>query len=998
MPPLPTDTRSPVSANASAADQVYVTHCLYDEGASRAAGFGVRACSTTDPLLLRFALEYPSYEVPAGLSAGKRSAAACPRRLALVRVPGGRSALVHTFSLSDEGGRANNFFSHFLVRSSLDPRAALASWASPDWATGINPEAGLDLPPFPGLPRPGSLTDEAVTAFLRPNAPSDDNNLATLISPPRLAADVGRRRQLLTLALRGCLLVLRSSPAAPRGRFYLLAEPGLTALLLYAAVRLLPRSLTANLTFSTYENAHRDLRGYRQAQVVGTYLADPARGLEEAFFNSRGYALDTFSFDVSPELRSDELAVEEWIDLAARGDWTSIDKAHRLLGDKAVSLASFRDAVRAAGISRRLTTGAANPEDLLTLRESAWGEPILERFRDKVWPLVRDLAPSEPRLRQTFAELLKTNLSELEAQVRQGLRDDPTGGWQSRWRLIWSLLENDSAQLRECFRRILPDPPESPEVRLALVRELHDLGLSPTDQRLPLQRLLMRCGPADLDRLARSDLPRAWLVWALFAALVRSETRAEAVQHFQAAGDDVVRAFWEQLRLIKDELQQRAVLVPFASPGATGAQFLLQLLDSGCRVRPGLLEWLLDSIKAQGSAWVQFWCREKRLTQLTAVLRESGEDAAGIWERICGQITEDVLFPGAPQQGALLTGLAAEAAQPGGGLPKTAIRIVADWVLLREHFEKASSVLDVPRSDLLDACARRGLDPAAVLARYFERFVEPHGLNEEVLKDFAGFFHTFFAEGDEYHTHGVRLVGWLRMVSACPAEDRRTVYQKFYLEQFVPPEHRGRLTEEMQQGGQLPPAPRGRAAAGARRPPCGTVLRGRRRIARGHRLREFPGGPEKSAAEDAGTDPLPAAGRGAGRGDGPSVGGCGRPARGSPGFRGIAARWPWSGTAERFAVGPGLWVGGGRAGAGRLGNAATTGALFGGSGDRWYGGSIRPGAGASSAVPPVPLGCAVAGRAGGAGAGRRGGRPTLLPAAPVAAPLIPVAGEDVPSV
>ena len=149
--------------------------------------------------------------------------------------------------------------------AALDPRATLASWASPDWATGIDPEAGLDLPPFPALPRPGSLGDDAVTAFLCPNAPSEDNDLATLISPPRLATDADRRRQLLTLALRGCLQVLQSSPAAPRGRFYLLAEPGLTALLLYAAVRLLPRSLTANLTFSTYENAQpATCASYRQ--------------------------------------------------------------------------------------------------------------------------------------------------------------------------------------------------------------------------------------------------------------------------------------------------------------------------------------------------------------------------------------------------------------------------------------------------------------------------------------------------------------------------------------------------------------------------------------------------------------------------------------------------------------------------------------------------------------------------------------------------------------
>src|SRR5690349_17851085 len=92
-------------------DQLYFTHCLYDEGLAREAGFGARASSTRDPLLLRFALEYPAYEAPAGLAADE----AAPRRLALLRVPGGRSALIHSVPRSGEGrGRANNFFSHVL--------------------------------------------------------------------------------------------------------------------------------------------------------------------------------------------------------------------------------------------------------------------------------------------------------------------------------------------------------------------------------------------------------------------------------------------------------------------------------------------------------------------------------------------------------------------------------------------------------------------------------------------------------------------------------------------------------------------------------------------------------------------------------------------------------------------------------------------------------------------------------------------------------------------
>jgi hypothetical protein len=255
------------------------------------------------------------------------------------------------------------------------------------------------------------------------------------------------------------------------------------------------------------------------------------------------------------------------------------------------------------------------------------------------------------------------------------------------------------------------------------------------------------------------------------------------------------------------------------------------VLDAGCRVRPGLMEWVLDSIKAKGGTWAEFWCREDRLARLAEALHDSSEEAAGVWERVCALLTPDVLFPGAPHQGALLTALAALAARPAGGLPQSVARTVADWVLLREHFEKASPLLEVPRSDLLDACRRRGLNPSALLGRYFERFVDPltpplseekkgkgSEVNEEVLKDFAGFFHTFFPEGD-YHAHGARLVGWLEVTASCACADRRCAYQRFYLEHFVPAEHRQRLAEEMQQAGHLSTP----AAPAAERPPFPVV-------------------------------------------------------------------------------------------------------------------------------------------------------------------------------
>src|SRR6516225_7295653 len=99
-------------ALANPIHQICITHCLHDEGVYRQAGFTVRVCSTLDPLLIRFALEYPLYEVPAGMTGDEMTA---PRRLALVRIPGGKSALIHSvYTQEDSRGRANNFFSHIL--------------------------------------------------------------------------------------------------------------------------------------------------------------------------------------------------------------------------------------------------------------------------------------------------------------------------------------------------------------------------------------------------------------------------------------------------------------------------------------------------------------------------------------------------------------------------------------------------------------------------------------------------------------------------------------------------------------------------------------------------------------------------------------------------------------------------------------------------------------------------------------------------------------------
>jgi hypothetical protein len=788
--------------------QLYVTHCLHDEGVFRQAGFNVRATSTQDPLVLRFAREYPPYEPPLGLRGGDRGRGDLPRRLALVRVPGGRSVLVHSAYLPDDGrGRANNFFSHVLARPGLTAREALTTWASPGWVEGCEVAAGVGLPPLDGLPAPGPITDDLVTAFLRPEKIAAGGGLGDLVCPERLAHSPGRRRELAAQVLRGCLRVLRAGPLAPRARLYLLAEPGLVALLTYAAARLLPEALAAELTFSTYENAHRDLRLYRHAAVVGTWTADPARGLAQEFFIARGYGLNTVSYRSSPELDADDgdVKVEEWIELAAAGDWATVDKAHRMLGKMTTTAVSFSEGLEAARLLRLVTAGEPAAEDLLTLRRSPWGPAILQRHGDRVWPRVRDGSLTDPRLREAFADLLRERLGELEETAARALREGAPD-WQAHWQRIAELVRGDPARLREAFQKMLPDPPYAPALRLALLRQLHGLPAAPANGKSVLSPLLRGCTADDFDLLAGSGLPRGWLARAVCYALLETDTQAAAALRVHAGDEDLLRAFWEQLLLLREESPRRALLAPLFPPSdPRSVRLFSRVLRARLTLPAETLAWLLERLGAWGPDWDAFWGSDDHRGLLLDLLRQLGEAAGPLWERLCGPLDRDVLLPGSPRRGLLLD-LIATLGRPGPSVPPAFAEVIRDWAVLHDHFEKAAAVADEgSRAAVIAACNRRGLDPVPLLAGYFERFVRPQGMKPEVLDDFAGFFHTFYAGGADYQDHASRLIGWLRVVEGCP-EEARAPYQLYYLERFVPAEFRWRLAEEELQAGRLLPA------------------------------------------------------------------------------------------------------------------------------------------------------------------------------------------------
>ena len=216
-----------------------------------------------------------------------------------------------------------------------------------------------------------------------------------------------------------------------------------------------------------------------------------------------------------------------------------------------------------------------------------------------------------------------------------------------------------------------------------------------------------------------------------------------------------------------------------------------------------MLTWLLEALGAWKNEWAEYWGRDDHLGQLLARIREFGMEGGPIWERFCGEIDRRVLPPGDPYQHTLLMNLGAVAKRPGPPLPAAVARTIADWALLRDHFEKASALPAGETSPIITACNRRGLDPMAELTTYFGRYIQPQALRDELLDDFAGFFHSFYPEPLEYPDYEACLSGWLQIVAACADLKKKEAYQRYYLEHHVPLDFQRRLAEEMHQTGKL---------------------------------------------------------------------------------------------------------------------------------------------------------------------------------------------------
>lgn len=328
-----------VGNDETTGDQFYVTHCTTSDSVLNNPGYAVRAASSKNRKLLDAALQYPPYELPLDMWKALPTETSAPCRLARTEYPKGGVWVAHSAYLpKDTVGRDRSYFSHLLLLPSADPIAVLQSWGAEEWIKSYPKGASKKLDPNAFLPV-GSLVDDTnMTAFLseKPPGPLD---ISTAICPQRLRGPANRRREIFARFLQALVLLLDEE----KTRLLVNAEPGVVALMLYGAARLLPKKLISNLTFSTYEPYHRNIRDYKLAQVVGTYLGSAGKALESSIGNAFSFVLDTMNPAMSsPVLRQplpDALPPElnALIDLVAQDDWVLVDEIHQSGRKSAVS-------------------------------------------------------------------------------------------------------------------------------------------------------------------------------------------------------------------------------------------------------------------------------------------------------------------------------------------------------------------------------------------------------------------------------------------------------------------------------------------------------------------------------------------------------------------------------------------------------------------------------------------------------------------------------------
>jgi hypothetical protein len=776
------------------ADQVYVTHCLQNDSLKNQTGFGVRAASTEDPELLKFAVEFPAYQLPMDMWANEPSPAKTPRRLALVSGPRNTLALIHSAYVGEDTmGRSGNFFTHvlFFPSSELSAIDALKSWRAADWETSYPQGARKALPKLHGPPPDGNIIgDEALTSFLSGKGAGPDQDLATLVCPSRLLNDAARCQHLLTKTIEACLAAWHADSASARNRVYLVAEPGLVALLLYGAARLLPSASAADWFFSTFENSHSSLRHFRQAFACGTYVSDPHKGLDPDYFRTLGFGLDALAANrISPELAGEaSQAVTNLVHLAAEGKWDIIAQIHGCHAPGRASGESLRAAIRLHNAFIKAKNANLTAVELLEMRKSPEGESLIQKNAADFWPQVVDFAQTNEQVRREFADMIRKRAPELAAESGRLLATrDPN--WIALWALV-KAVEPAKERLPKHWLSLLqhaaaaaPDKPYLPSQRVVLLQECQQVYASPAAGLESAEELLAVSSAPEFEQLQKAKLPPDWLARALELGLDAAQPALWIPRVLHVASESLLEAFAARLpnaQPADDLLRKLQILVPTVEH----YPIFFRLLKSGLVVPPDVVRGLLDGLQDVQRTINPTWSHGDHLETLLRSLAPFKERAEPIWVRFGRFVTKDLLFGDAGQRG-LFENLTAAREQSKPSVPPRCAQIPDDWALLLALFSNPQTVT-ASAAEIAAVCERRKLPkPNELLKEYFAKFFQKKSIDEARIDVFAGAFDRVFPMGDADHQQLERFDSWLDIVQNLP-DNKKFALQKHYLKQCVP--------------------------------------------------------------------------------------------------------------------------------------------------------------------------------------------------------------------
>jgi hypothetical protein len=354
----------------SPSHRLLCTHCTFGgseleksspENAAKVLGYSVRKSSLPDAergqlrQVFRAIERLLSYSLPKDATAAQKEAIdadSAPRRLIFLPNLGGwQVAGVVSYRAHDTAGRPGSYFADFIVSKAPDSRGrdALLPWSPCDvlalWSAGndrktlpnaqwwISSEEQLDAleanGPWKPLPpdslaslrddRAPILDDATLSRFL-----ADSLGASDPLVPTRWAAISADDRQGLVAAVLHATIM---GPArGGRETITIAAEPSIAAIIFYGVCRLLPRSVAAPVSFSTYEPApERPLTGL----VATTFMNEesPTADLPPEL-GQRGFACNTYrdvkSFGRGPK-PTDRGYARHLVAMATAEDWTAID-------------------------------------------------------------------------------------------------------------------------------------------------------------------------------------------------------------------------------------------------------------------------------------------------------------------------------------------------------------------------------------------------------------------------------------------------------------------------------------------------------------------------------------------------------------------------------------------------------------------------------------------------------------------------------------------------